>query len=190
MIDKLYIITGANGQMGSYLVEKFAPDPTIQMLLLYNNRIDRIEKLLDSMRQKNLLQTADSYADITEPGISPILKSCDLADYNKTKEIIENVLIQYSSQKIYLAHTASIRSYDARPLSDGDPDLWLEIFTKNVKTAYNMLRILLPHMRARAFGRIVMFGSNVTKWGLKNGSAYAAAKTAMVNLVKSCSLEN
>ncbi len=53
--------------------------------------------------------------------------------------------------------------------------------------AYNILRVTLPLMPEGS--RIVLYGSNITRLGLPQGSSYAAAKAAIVNLAKSIAQE-
>jgi NAD(P)-dependent dehydrogenase (short-subunit alcohol dehydrogenase family) len=64
-----------------------------------------------------------------------------------------------------------------------------EVFNSNVTMAYNAVRACLPGMLERKFGRLLLLGSNVVQTGLPSGSAYAAAKAAIVNLVRSVALE-
>lgn len=89
--------------------------------------------------------------------------------------------------KIKLIHTAAIRSSDANSFQDSDPLFWMEVCSKNLIMTYNILRVALPNMKNGS--RIVLYGSNVSKTGLANGSAYAAAKAAIANLAKSIARE-
>ncbi len=170
MDKRLLIITGANGQISSYLAEQFAHDSNNELVLIYHKRNDRIQQLL-------------TYANVSA-------YSLDLTNYIETQSLIDSILNQYINMDIALIHAAAVRSIDAKPLSETDQILWNEIFDANLKSSYNIMRAVLPEMRNRGFGRIVVFGSSVSNKGLANGSAYAAAKAAMVNLVKSVAVEN
>jgi NAD(P)-dependent dehydrogenase (short-subunit alcohol dehydrogenase family) len=44
-------------------------------------------------------------------------------------------------------------------------------------------------MKEHDYGRIVLFGSNVSRIGLPKGTAYAVSKAGIVNLVRSVALE-
>ena len=59
------------------------------------------------------------------------------------------------------------------------------LFEQNVVTAYVTIRAVLPHMRARAYGRIVCVAARPALRGAKNTAAYAIAKTGVVRLVES-----
>ncbi|HNQ43710.1 MAG TPA: SDR family oxidoreductase, partial [Candidatus Cloacimonadota bacterium] len=82
-----------------------------------------------------------------------------------------------------------LRSYDALPLGDTDPQTYHHIFETNFYSAYNILRTSLPMMQKVKWGRVVLFGSDVSAKGLALGSAYAAAKAAMANLARSAARE-
>ncbi len=160
------IITGANGQMGSYISE-LLDGPA---LLLYRNRTDRLADLA------------------TYP--EKLLISCDLMDLEGLHAAIAKASLKFNCAPSVLIHTASVRSSDAQSLADSDPEIFQSVFTLNFTGTYNILRACLPQMRSNAFGRIVAFASDVVNTGLPNGAAYAAAKAAIVNLVKSTALEN
>ena len=163
------IITGANGQIGSRLAHSFA-EAGKPLLLLY---------LRDNRRIHGL-----SKAD----GVLAL--SCDLCDVEAVKSALSQARSGFNAEPAGLVHTAAVRSSDAALVAEGDPQVFAGVLTQNVCAAYNILNAVLPSMRANGFGRVVMFGSNVAATGLIRGSAYAAAKAAIVNLVKTAALEN
>lgn len=167
-MKQLLIITGANGQVGSYLAQAWA-ETRLPMLLLINSDGRRLEKLS------------------SRPEI--MIKACDLRDLAAFKAALDEACQALDAVPARLVHTAAIRSYDARTLAEGEPLIWSEVFNANVSMAYNVLKACLPGMLSGKFGRIVMFASNVVQSGLHSGSAYAAAKAAIVNLVRSVALE-
>lgn len=153
-------ITGANSQIGSFLAEGYAAIG-YPLYLLYHNRSDRIEHL------------------------SQPRHSVDLRDYCAVETAFENSPVPID----VLIHCAAVRSHDSKALHKTDPLLYREIFDSNFYPAYHVLRAALPSMTAKGFGRVVLFASDITRSGLANGSAYAAAKAAIANLAKSSSLE-
>ncbi len=164
----LLIITGANGQVASHLARAWA-DTRQPLLLLYHKDSRRINTLSD------------------KKGIC--VSSCDLSDLEALKTSINQACEALNAVPAYLVHTAAVRSYDAKPLAESDPEVFQHVFSTNVNMAYNILRACLPPMLTAKFGRIVMFGSNVVLTGLNMGAAYAAAKSAIVNMVRSVALE-
>ena len=153
-------ISGANSQIGSYLAKAYAAAGH-PLILLYHKREERIT------------------------GLDAPRFALDLLDYRAVQE-----LLQSQPEEIdVLIHCAAVRSSDARPLADTDPQTFHAVFDANFYPAYNLLRAILPGMREQGFGRVVLFASDITRKGLPNGSAYAAAKAAIANMARSASLE-
>ncbi len=170
MIERTILITGANGQIGSRISRHLLSAGKYRLVLLYHENASRLHDLR------------------FDPAVLAL--SCDLSDTVEVKETIDRVFCKWNTYPDILIHTAAIRSYDAELLCNSDPGLWKHIFQSNIDLAYNTLHTLLPHMRSNQFGRIVIFGSHVTHTGLVRGSAYAAAKSALINLVKTIAKEH
>ncbi len=155
------VITAANSQIGSFLAKEYLKEGK-ELVLLYHNNTQRIKGL-----------QAERY-------------QVDLSDLAAVKAVFDKIEGEIDA----VIHCAAIRSEDAMPLSDTDEAVFARVFNGNFYPAYNVLRAVLPRMKSRGFGRIVLFGSEVSKDGLINGSAYAASKAAIANLAKSASREN
>ena len=169
-IPDTILLTGANGQSAIHLAEKLLAQ-NCRLMLLYHNRTDRLEKLVNVNTGKCFLHKVD------------------LTDHQAVCEVYNTITEEAKSHPGALIHTAAIRSFDAKPLSESEPAVWTRIFNANVSMAYNILRCVLPPMQQTKKGKIVLFGSNVTRTGLPYGTAYAAAKAALVNLVRSTAWE-
>jgi 2-dehydro-3-deoxy-L-rhamnonate dehydrogenase (NAD+) len=74
-------------------------------------------------------------------------------------------------------------------LWDYPADAWREVFAVNLDGVFNCCRALVPHMRARNYGRIVNIASVAGKDGNPNASAYSASKAAVIALTKSLGKE-
>ncbi|HOH98754.1 MAG TPA: SDR family oxidoreductase [Candidatus Cloacimonadota bacterium] len=166
MNKPLICITGANGQIGSYLAKTYMAE-AYPLLLIYHSRKERISDLLDQTYSLQL----------------------DLMDGKTLSQELSGLCQSQNIRIGALIHTAAVRSYDALPLAETDPDIFRSVFDANFYSAYNVLKAVLPYMQDAGWGRVVMFGSDVSSKGLAQGSAYAAAKAAIANLVKSAARE-
>lgn len=72
---------------------------------------------------------------------------------------------------------------------DTSLDEFQSLFDQNVRTTVATLRAVVPHMRARGYGRIACVGARPALRGAKNSAAYAIAKTGVVRLVESLAEE-
>ncbi|MDI3504058.1 MAG: beta-ketoacyl reductase [Candidatus Cloacimonadota bacterium] len=158
---KRIMITGANSQIGSFLARQYEQEGR-ELILLYHTRDDRLKKIK-----------------------TPLL-SVDLRDLEATQSLISKIEGSIGA----LIHCSAVRSVDNQALVDTNPQDFKRVFDDNFYPAYHILRTVLPIMRKQNFGRVILFSSDVTRSGLANGSAYAAAKAAIANLAKSAALEN
>ncbi len=67
---------------------------------------------------------------------------------------------------------------------------WREVMDSNLIGVHHLLRYLLPIMRAKKYGRIVLLSSVVPQIGVPGTSAYAASKSALWGLSKAVAMEN
>ncbi|MGE0007445.1 MAG: SDR family NAD(P)-dependent oxidoreductase [Parvibaculaceae bacterium] len=89
------------------------------------------------------------------------------------------------------AGLASLGTLDkAGPLETISDDTWHLTLNRNLTTAFNVTRAVLPGMKARKWGRIVNISSTTgTVAGIANDSVYGAAKAGMLGLTRGLSLE-
>lgn len=71
-----------------------------------------------------------------------------------------------------------------------DSDKWKEVINANLIGVQHILRHILPIMRKRGFGRVILLSSVVPQMGVLGTSAYAASKAALWGLSKAVAKEN
>ncbi|MBI9031972.1 SDR family oxidoreductase [bacterium] len=170
MGNKAIIITGANGAIASVLTEEYLQEGYFVFALINKNRF----RLTD-------LEEKYSHSLFTQ--------ACNLEDYKALEEAIKELETKHGNVPDKLIHTAALRSSDFLPLTETDPVKWSSIINSNIMATYNLLHILIPYYQKNKMGRIVLLGSNISRTGLKNGSAYAVSKGALGNLVRTVTLE-
>ncbi|MDY6916055.1 MAG: SDR family oxidoreductase [Candidatus Cloacimonadota bacterium] len=170
MENRTLIITGANGNVGSYLASKFIERERNLILIVHKNR-ERIEKLLTE-----------------NPGKVKVL-TADISKLDSVKDKFNEVVKQTGWRPTELIHTSTARSHDFHPLVKTDEKLWQRILLINVMGTYNILKTILPYFKKSKYGKIVLFGSNVSRIGLPRGTAYSASKAAISNLCRSVAVE-
>jgi len=166
ILPETYFICGANSVIGSEFA-KYIHNKNQHLILFYHQKTDRINDLLD-------LGVASFQVDIT--------------DFTAFQNKIRLLSASYNFQNIGAVFFPAVRSYDHKPLRETSEDLVKEIIKVNLWGAVNFLQgiLALPNVEST---RIVLFGSYVSKTGLKNGSIYAATKAALANLTKSVAQE-
>jgi 3-oxoacyl-[acyl-carrier protein] reductase len=76
-----------------------------------------------------------------------------------------------------------------KPLLETTAAEWRRVFEVNVLGTVNTMRIFVPGMRDRGWGRVVNFASMAGKDGNPNLSVYSASKGAVIALTKSAGKE-
>ncbi|HEX8668995.1 MAG TPA: 3-hydroxybutyrate dehydrogenase [Allosphingosinicella sp.] len=75
------------------------------------------------------------------------------------------------------------------PVDEFPPDKWDLIIALNLSAAFHTIRLALPAMKARGWGRIVNTASAHSLVASPNKSAYVAAKHGIAGLTKTVALE-
>jgi 3-oxoacyl-[acyl-carrier protein] reductase len=76
-----------------------------------------------------------------------------------------------------------------KPLLDTTADEWRQVLDVNVLGTVNAIRVFVPGMRDRGWGRVVNMASIAGKEGNPNSSIYSASKAAVIGLTKSIGKE-
>lgn len=112
---------------------------------------------------------ADS-RDLTEPG------ACE-------------ALIAEAGQVDVLIANLAAPNFSGRTVAEVDDADWATAFDMMVHPLHRLARAVLPQMRQRRRGKIVVYGSAVALKGMKTLCAYSAARAAQVGYVQSVGVE-
>jgi acetyl-CoA C-acetyltransferase len=107
---------------------------------------------------------------------------CDVAD----ERSVEEVLSQSGPFDVLVNNAGTARS---DPIARTTLDEWNRQLAVNATGAFLCTRAVLPSMRERDSGRIVMVASTAAHVGSRYTSAYTASKHALVGLVRATALE-
>ena len=105
------------------------------------------------------------------------------SEANMARRIVEDA----GKVDVLLAHLAL--PAPATPVADVDEDEWRSVFAHLVDPLPRLVRAVLPQMRARKAGRIVVIGSASALRGMKRTSTYTAARGAQLAWVRAAGVE-
>jgi NAD(P)-dependent dehydrogenase (short-subunit alcohol dehydrogenase family) len=77
-----------------------------------------------------------------------------------------------------------------KPVADTDDDTFSQMIELNLRSAFLMMRAVLPHMREKGAGRIVAVGSRAAIEASAGAAAYSASKAALIALIRAVAAEN
>ncbi|MBE3589955.1 MAG: SDR family oxidoreductase [Firmicutes bacterium] len=114
----------------------------------------------------------------------------DVADAAAAEGLVAAVEEQLGRLDV-LVHAAGPFLFDRRRLAELTAEEWRRLLDGNLSSAFHLVRRALPGMRARHWGRIVLFGFSEAGQapGWPGRAAYAAAKVGLVSLARSLALE-
>lgn len=123
--------------------------------------------------------------DLTDAGLRASSYGCDLSDVAQVDQLARSVRADVGDRIDNLVNLAGGFALSGA-LAESDPAILAKMFQINVATAYITTRAFFPFVRA-ARGSIVFFASENVIEGTrtKASSAYTAAKSAIVGLMRS-----
>lgn len=134
-----------------------------------------VNDLGDSARLQAL---ADEIGGLTAAG--------DVSDAAECVRIANEVVTRAGRLDILVANHAYMTM---APLLDHDDADWWKVVDTNLGGTFFLIQAVLPHMRAAGAGRIVVITSEWGVTGWPEASAYTAAKSGLISLVKTLGRE-
>jgi 3-oxoacyl-[acyl-carrier protein] reductase len=120
-------------------------------------------------------------------GARAVAQRLDVSDPASVAAAVQAAIERFGSLEI-LVNNAGIHgpSVPAWELADAD---WQAVVGVNLSGAFYCCRAVLPHMRARRYGRIVNVASIAGKEGNPNAIAYSSTKAGLIGLTKALAKE-
>jgi NAD(P)-dependent dehydrogenase (short-subunit alcohol dehydrogenase family) len=125
-------------------------------------------------------------SDFDNPRFMPVAARLDGVE--AAKKAVESVPARFGRIDV-LVHT--VGGFAGGPsVADTDDATFQRMFDMNVNSTFQMLRAVIPHMRAAKSGRIIAIGSRAAESPGAGVGAYSASKAALVSLIRTVALEN
>jgi 3-hydroxybutyrate dehydrogenase len=114
------------------------------------------------------------------------LSTHDLTDATAIEAMMANALNAFGSVDI-LVNNAGMQH--VAPVDEFPVDKWDRIIALNLTAAFHTIRLALPEMKAKGWGRIINTASAHSLVASPNKAAYVAAKHGIAGLTKTVALE-
>ncbi|HVZ19540.1 MAG TPA: SDR family NAD(P)-dependent oxidoreductase [Vicinamibacterales bacterium] len=119
-------------------------------------------------------------------GVETVIAGVDLRDPDEIEGMISAAIRRFGAIDI-LVNNAVVRH--TGPIEHFRADAWNESLAVNVSAAFHTIRLALPAMKARGWGRIVNISSIYGQRGAANRVGYVTTKTALIGLTRAVALE-
>jgi NAD(P)-dependent dehydrogenase (short-subunit alcohol dehydrogenase family) len=164
MAEKIALVTGANGGLGTHVTKT----------------------LLDAGFLVTGIAPKIQAHDFDHPHFTAL--PATLNNIDEARKAAETVITHFGKIDL-LAHTVGGFA-GGQTVADTDDATWQRMFDMNVNSTFHILRAVIPYMRAAKRGRIVAIGSRAAESPGAKVGAYSASKAAVVSLVRTVAIEN
>ena|SRR6185503_7860034 len=168
---KTALVTGSTSGIGLGIAETFAKEGA-NIVLNGFGRADEIEALRAKMAKDHKVSVRYDGADMTRPNTIESMMRKVIAEFGAVDILVNNAGIQ---------HVA--------PIDEFPVEKWNAIIAINLVASFHTIRLVLPAMKKRKWGRIINIASAHALVASPFKSAYVAAKHGLAGLTKTVALE-
>lgn len=162
--DRVVVITGGAGGIGSAAAEKFG-ESGCKVFIIDNNE-ENLKAVLNHLHDKG----------ITADGVS-----CDVAFEDQVNAAIKKCNDEFGPVS-YLLCAAGI--YTHHPFKDITYEQWKRVIDVNLNGSFLAIRACINQMIEQQFGSIVVFSSQTGERGSRLHAQYGSTKAGLLGLMK------
>lgn len=164
MKDKIVLVTGANGGLGTHVTQAF---------------LDAGATVVGTSRKISQSEFSSS---------NFVAIPAELSSREKAQALVDQALTRFGRLDV-LVHTAGGYAGGAS-IAETDDATFQQMMEINLNTTFHILRAALPALRRAGDGRIIAIGTRAAIEPAAMIGAYSASKAAMLSLIKTVAIEN
>ena len=167
---KTALVTGSNGGIGFAFATAFAKEGA-NIVLNGPASKDEVGQLLAGIRDAGV-QCIYSPADVGKPAeIESMIREAE-REFGAVDVLVNNAVVRYF-----------------HPVEKFPPEEWDRALAINVSAAFHTIRLALPGMKQRNWGRIINLGSIHSERAREQRIDYITAKHAIIGITKTVAIE-
>lgn len=166
------LVTGSTGRLGHALAERFAAAGAA-VLLHGIAGADEGEALARDLAARH--------------GVRALYRRADLARPEEIAALMAHAAEALEGGPDILVNNAVVRHFG--PVEALAPAEWDADIAVNLTAAFHTVRLALPAMKARGWGRILNMSSAYGLFGAADRAGYVTTKTALIGLTRAVALE-
>ena len=169
---RVAILTGSTGGLGLALAEGLA-QAGCRIVLNGIEPADTVETVRKDLEHRTGVTVAYHRANVGDPRDIKALVAATLDRFGAIDILVNNAVVRHFS-----------------PIVDFPDEHWNAALAVNLSAAFHAIKLTLPHMRKRNFGRIFNMTSVYGSRGTTNRVDYVTTKAALLGLTRAVALEN
>ena len=166
---RVAIVTGAASGIGSAIATRLAHDGAA--IAVFDLNPDAGEA---------------AAADLRSAGHRAIACTVDIADRSAVEQAVQRTADELGPPLILVNNAGKDYFGSFMKIT---PEVWNDIVTVNLTGTFHCCQVVLPHMVAAEWGRIVNISSSSAQGGQQLMAAYVSSKAGVIGLTKSLALE-
>jgi NAD(P)-dependent dehydrogenase (short-subunit alcohol dehydrogenase family) len=167
---KVAIVSGIGPGMGRDISLRFAEEGA--------------DVVLAARRAKTMAKVAD---EVKELGGRALTVQCDISDNDACVALVTAATEEFGGVDVLVNN--AFHGGDYTPFMDGDLQAWRDTMDTNFFGTLQLTKAVVPSMRARGGGRVVMVNTMSVHRPQDGYGAYAASKNALAMATKTLALE-
>ena len=175
--DNVVLVTGASSGIGRVTAVAFGEEGAKVALTYHSNRAGAEEVA----------------REVTASGGEAMVVQLDLGDEDSIRSAVDAVVERWGGVDVLIANAvewgAPAPPWNPPPFEELPSEQWQRMLRTSVDGVFHTVQAVLPFMRGRSRGRIVMLSSGNAEYGMPGGGAYGAAKAALHGLNRSLARE-
>lgn len=170
-INRIGIVTGAANGIGSAIAKKLIAHLDGLILIdIDENKLTEFKKYLTSAS-----------------AISCEAYYCDVGDTYSVNNMLDKAITKMGVPNIIINNAGIGGPF--HKIDEVSDDEWFSIINTNLKSVFNLSRVLLPKMKQQRYGRIVNIASIQGYLGAARSSTYVASKHGVIGYTRSIAAE-
>ncbi len=171
LTGKIAVVTGSTSGIGLGIAQAFA-EQNADVVINARTQTPETDELVKQLNSLGSGRVIFAAADLLQQTEIEAMMAKVKSDLGPVDILVNNAGMQ---------HVA--------PIEDFAPDKWDMVLSLNLNAAFHTMRLALPDMKEKNWGRIINVASAHGQVASVNKSAYVASKHGLIGLTKVCALE-
>jgi len=189
---RVALVTGGSrglGRTDALTLARAGADIAIADILIESDTsaAERYGALAQAAVAQGMVHTEATVEEILALGRKAVAVRCDVTDRAEVASAVARVVEELGAVDILVNNAGTLDH--AAQLADQRPELWERDLRVNLTGAFNCAQAVWPHMRERAWGRIVNMASVAGTLGGFGQASYSTTKAGLLGLTRTLAME-
>jgi 3-oxoacyl-[acyl-carrier protein] reductase len=190
---RVALVTGGSrglGRADALTLARAGADVVVADLLVeseLSEATDRYGALATVARQQGLVHTEETVEEIRGMGRRALAVRCDVTERAEVDAAVARAVEELGSVDILVNNAGTLDH--AAQFQKQSPELWERDLRVNLTGAFNCAQAVWPHMRERAWGRVINMASVAGTLGGFGQASYSTTKAGLLGLTRTLAME-